>query len=401
MVEILLDPSVERMTANRLLILDDDPDVLTFLGEVGRGHRYEVELTESIDELQASYGSFDPSLIVLDLQYAHGDGIEVLSFLKQRGCRAPIVLISGFDQRVLDTARRVGLDYGLAIVDALVKPIHPVRLGDVLEAHREPEIDEWAGELRAAIDRDDLTVYYQPKIQVADGRPVGFEALARWCHPSRGTIGPDQFIPLAEATDLIAPLTDRVLSRSVEDCASWAVTGHDLTVAVNLSPLLLAHDRLLPDLLQRLAQYHLPAARLTLEVTETAAMQNPALTLEILGRLRLRGFNLALDDFGTGYSNLAMLHRMPFNELKIDQSFVTDVNVNRESRVIVGALAGLARQLGLTTVAEGVEDLETWAWLHSVGIEQIQGYGIARPMPADRVVDWIGAYSPPEIEHLA
>jgi EAL domain-containing protein (putative c-di-GMP-specific phosphodiesterase class I) len=389
------------MTSNRLLILDDDPGVLTFLGEVGRGHRYEVALTESIDELQASYGTFDPSLIVLDLQYAHGDGIEVLSFLKQRGCRAPIVLISGFDERVLDTARRVGIEYGLAIVDALVKPIHPDTLGGVLEAHREPDVDEWAGELRAAIDHDHLTVYYQPKVQVADGRLVGFEALARWIHPTRGVIGPDHFIPLAETTRLIAPLTDHVLDRAVADRASWAVTGHDLTVAVNLSPLLLAHDRLLPDLLQRLAQYHLTPENLTLEVTESAAMQNPALTLGILGRLRLRGFNLALDDFGTGYSNLAILHRMPFNELKIDQTFVTDVNENRDSRVIVGALAGLARQLGLTTVAEGVENLETWAWLRSVGVEQIQGFGIARPMPADRVVDWIGAYTPPQIERLA
>jgi EAL domain-containing protein (putative c-di-GMP-specific phosphodiesterase class I) len=123
-------------------------------------------------------------------------------------------------------------------------------------------------------------------------------------------------------------------------------------------------------------------------------MQNPTLTMEILGRLRLRGFNLALDDFGTGYSNLAILHRMPFNELKIDRSFVADVGESRDSQVIVGALAGLARQLGMTTVAEGVEDLETWAWLHSIGVEQIQGFGIARPMLADCVVEWIGAYSP-------
>lgn len=392
---------MELMTSNRLLILDDDPVVLSYLGEVGRGHRYEVELTESIDELQASYGIFDPSLIVLDLQYAHGDGIEVLSFLKQRGCRAPIVLISGFDERVLDTARRVGLEYGLTIVDALVKPIHPDALGHVLEAHREPDADEWAGELRVAIEHDELTLFYQPKIQVADGRLVGFEALARWLHPTRGMIGPDQFIPLAETAGLIASLTDRVLDRAVEDRASWAVTGHDLTVAVNLSPLLLAHDRLLPDLLQRLAQHRMPTESLTLEVTESAAMQNPVLSLEILGRLRLRGFSLALDDFGTGYSNLAMLHRMPFNELKIDRSFVADVDENRDSRVIVSALAGLARKLGLTTVAEGVEDLETWAWLHSVGVEQIQGFGIARPMPADSVVDWIGAYTPPEIEPVA
>src|SRR6188508_1385318 len=154
------EPNTERMTSNRLLILDDDPGVLTFLGEVGRGYHYDVALTQSVDELRACYEAFGPSLIVLDLQYAHGDGIEVMSFLKQHGCQAPIVLISGFDSRVLETARRVGLEFGLTIVDALVKPIRADTLGGVLNAHREPEAEEWADDLRDAIDRDDLTVSY-------------------------------------------------------------------------------------------------------------------------------------------------------------------------------------------------------------------------------------------------
>ena len=388
------------MTPNRLLVLEDDPAVLNFLGEVGRGYRYDVALTQSVDELRACYEAFGPSLIVLDLQYPHGDGIEVMSFLKQHGCQAPIVLISGFDARVLETARRVGLEFGLTIVDALVKPVRADTLGGVLDAHREPEVVEWAGELRTAIDRDDVMVYYQPKVQAEDGRLVGFEALARWAHPNRGTISPLRFIPLAESTGLIAPLTQLVLDRAVRDRASWAVTGHNLTVAVNLSPLLLTDDHLLPDLIRRLAQYRLAPAALTLEVTESAAMQNPAVTLEILGRLRLRGFNLALDDFGTGFSNLAVLHRMPFNELKIDRSFVSDVSTSRDSQVIVGALAGLARQFGLATVAEGVEDLETWSWLRTAGVGQMQGFGIARPMPAEHVVDWISTYTPPRLDRL-
>jgi len=389
------------MTSNRLLIVDDDPGVLAFLGDVGRCYQYDVALAQSVDELRACYDAFGPSLIVLDLQYAHGDGIEVMSYLKQHGCEAPIVLISGFDTRVLETARRVGLEFGLTIVDALVKPIRPDTLGGVLNAHREPETEEWADDLRAAIERDDLAVCYQPKVRVSDGRLLGFEALARWRHPSRGTISPERFVPLAETTGLIRPLTEQVLDRAVRDRASWAVTGHDLTVAVNLSPLLLTDDQLLPDLIQRLGQYRLAPASLTLEVTESAAMRNPSVTLELLSRLRLRGFNLALDDFGTGYSNLAMLHRMPFNELKIDRSFVAEVGASRDSQVIVGALAGLARQLGLTTVAEGVEDLDTWAWLRSVGIEQIQGFSIARPMPAELVVDWISSYKPPRIDRLS
>src|SRR4051812_19698998 len=346
------------MIANRLLILDDDPNVLRFLAEVGRLARYEVKAAESPAQFLDVYETFNPSLIVLDLQYSDGDGIELLTYLKQSHCTAPILLISGFDARVLETARRVGIASGLTIVDALVKPVQPEALEQFLDAHREPEIADWA---------DDLTVFYQPKVSVADGHVVGFEALARWIHPHRGILTPDHFIPLAEEMGLMAALSDHVLGRAIADCASWAAAGHDLTVAVNLSAAMLTRDRLLERIVQGLHQHRLPATRLTLEVTETVAMQNPSLTLATLGRLRLRGINLSLDDFGTGYSNLGLLHRMPFNELKIDKGFVTDAGANRESQVIVRTLAALAQQLGLTTVAEGVEDVELWEWLHALG----------------------------------
>jgi EAL domain-containing protein (putative c-di-GMP-specific phosphodiesterase class I)/ActR/RegA family two-component response regulator len=385
---------VQTVSANRLLILDDDPGVLSFLAEVGRERHYEVALSATIDELRACYESFDPSLIILDLQYAEGDGIEVLSFLKRRGCKVPIMLISGFDARVLESARRVGLEYGLTIVDALEKPVRLEALARVLESYREPESDEWTAELRQAIPHGQIAVYYQPKVDLADGRLVGFEALARWHHPTRGTIEPDLFIPLAEASGLIAALTDEVLVQAVGDCASWALAGDGLTVAVNMSPQLLLNDDLLSNLVQLLGQHRLPPARLTLEVTESAAMQDPGATMGILSRLRLRGFGLALDDFGTGYSNLAILHRMPFNELKIDRSFVADVKESRDSQVIVRAIAALAQQLGLATVAEGVEDLSIWEWLRATGIAQVQGFGIARPMPGHQVPDWLNAYRP-------
>lgn len=385
------------MLTNRLLILDDDPGVLSFLAEVGRERRYEVATTASIGELKGRYGAFDPSLIILDLQYGHGDGIEVLSYLRDQGCQASIILISGFDVRVLETARRVGLEYGLAVVDALEKPLRLDALGNLLELYREPDSEEWTADLRTAIDDGHVTVYYQPKVELRSGRLVGFEALARWMHPTRGLIDPDHFIPLAEASALIAQLTDEVLLQSVGDCASWAIAGHNLTVAVNMSPLLFMHERLLSSLVQVIGQHRLPAERLTLEVTESAAMQDPLSTMGTLSRLRLRGFTLALDDFGTGYSNLALLHKMPFNEIKIDRSFVTDLNENRDSQVIVRAIAALAQQMGLVTVAEGMEDLAMWEWLRSVGIEQVQGFAIARPMPADAVLEWIGAYQPPAI----
>jgi EAL domain-containing protein (putative c-di-GMP-specific phosphodiesterase class I) len=148
-------------------------------------------------------------------------------------------------------------------------------------------------------------------------------------------------------------------------------------------------------------QNQIAPSSLRVEVTEAAALSSSPRMREWVQRFVKHGVKLALDDFGTGYSNLALLHRMPFNELKIDQSFITDVATNRDSRVIVSALTGLARQFGLSTVAEGVEDLSTCALLRSVGVEQIQGFGIAPPLPAEHVVAWIAAYSPPNVESLA
>jgi EAL domain-containing protein (putative c-di-GMP-specific phosphodiesterase class I) len=375
--------------ANRLLILDDDPGVLHFLGEVGRLCRYEVALTGSTAELRAIYDTFDPSMILMDLRYDQGDAIEVMSYLTLHRCRVPIVLVSGVDERVLDAARRVGLEQGLSIVGVTPKPVSMDTLAPLLEAHRQPEVDEWSDALRGALDRDEIVVEYQPKARLSDGQPVGFEALARWHHPTRGVVSPDQFIPMADAVGLMTPLTVRVLNRAIATCAAWIAAGHDLGVAINIPASSLTCERLPDEIAQILETHGLAANRVTLEVTESAAMHDPVLSLEVLSRLRLRGLHLSLDDFGTGYSNLHLLHRMPFTELKIDKSFISEIEANRDSQVIVRALVALASQLGLTTVAEGIEELAVCAWLRSVGVEQVQGYAIARPMPADEVSTWL------------
>jgi EAL domain-containing protein (putative c-di-GMP-specific phosphodiesterase class I) len=378
-------------SANRLLILEDDPGVLHFLAEVGRQCRYEVALTGSTAELRAIYDTFDPSVILLDLRYDQGDAIEVMSYLTHHRCQAPIVLMSGLDERVLAAARRVGLEQGLAIVGATVKPVSMDTLGPILEAHRQLEIDEWADALRGAIDRDEIAVAYQPKVRLSDGRPGGFEALARWHHPTQGIISPNRFIPMAEAVGLITQLTRRVLGHAIADCAAWERAGHDVGIAINIPASSLTRDRLFEDIVDLLAVHGLPASRVTLEVTESTAMRDPLLSMAVLSRLRLRGFQLSLDDFGTGYSNLDLLQRMPFTELKIDKSFISEIEANRHGQVIVRALVALADQLGLTTVAEGIEDLASCAWLRSIGVKQIQGFAIARPMPADEVCGWLEA----------
>jgi EAL domain-containing protein (putative c-di-GMP-specific phosphodiesterase class I) len=384
-----LSPKVYTVAANRLLILEDDPDVLHYLGEVGRLCQFEVMLAGSVAEFQDLYDSGDPSMIILDLLHDQADGFDVMSFLGRQQCRASIILVSGVDARVLEAARRVGLERGLAIIAATPKPVSFDELGSLLSAHREPEIEEWADELRRALDQDEFTVVYQPKVRIADGIVTGFEALARWLHPSRGLVGPDRFIPAAEAAGLISPLTDRVLAQAISDCAGWAVAGADVGIAVNVSAPLLASNGLLATLDHLTGRYHVPASRITIEITESLAVQHALRTMEVLSRLRMRGFGLALDDFGTGYSSFSMMARVPINELKIDRSVVTDMKDRPESQLIVRAIAALAEQLGLTVVAEGVEDLAICDWLGSVGVDQMQGFGIAAPMPSNDVLGWL------------
>lgn len=381
------------MAANRLLILEDDPGALHYLGEVGRTCRYDVTLAGSGAELRDAYAAFDPSMLILDLRYEREDVVEILSFLRRHMCQAPIVLISGLDARALEAARRIGLDHGLTIVGAIEKPVPFEMLAPLLMAHRQLELTEWADELRQGVDRGEITAYYQPKVTIADRHLVGFEALARWMHPTRGEISPVRFIPLAEATGLIVRVTDLVLAHAVASCASWAAAGHELSVAVNLSMTVLTRDGLVDSLLQLLAKHGVPTHRLTLEITESIAIRNAPLAMEIVGRLRLRGFKVALDDFGTGYSNLAALDRLPINELKIDRSLIASASAAGTGRIIVQAIAGLAQQLGLVTVAEGIECLDACRWLGSVGIQQVQGYGIARPMPSDELLSWISRSS--------
>jgi EAL domain-containing protein (putative c-di-GMP-specific phosphodiesterase class I)/ActR/RegA family two-component response regulator len=377
------------MVGNRLLLLDDDPHALRLLSNIGRDQAYEVIATSTVAEFLTAFGTVEPSVIVLDLQYSDGDGISVMSILKERRCTAPIILVSGFDQRVLETARRVGEASQLRIIGALTKPIHLSKIKPLLDRYREPTEAEWADEIRAGLHDEQFAVFYQPKIETRSGRVLGFEALARWHHPDRGLVSPDRFIRLAEASGQIALLTEYVLTRAIADCAQWVAAGFDLTVAINIAAPILSTPRILNRLTQLLDERDLPGSRTILEVTETTAMQNPRETMALLGRLRLHGVGLSLDDFGTGFSNLALLYEMPFTELKIDRRFVTDVATNHNSQVIVRALGDLAGHFGLTTVAEGVETSEAWHWLREMGITQLQGFAIARPMPANRALGWL------------
>ena len=246
-------------------------------------------------------------------------------------------------------------------------------------------------ELREAIQSDQLSLYYQPQIDHRSQRVSGLEALVRWNHPSRGLLAPDQFIPLAEDAGLIAPLTHWVLKTALAQLVALQNKGYDLTMAVNLSARNL-HDMELPtSILALLAESGVAPQDLILEITESAVMTNPSNGLTILTQLDRMGVTLAIDDFGTGYSSLAYLKRLPVDELKIDKSFVTDMEENDNDAVIVRSTIDLAHNLGLKVTAEGVETQGAWDLLEILGCDNSQGYFMGKPMPAEKLEAWLQA----------
>ncbi len=245
------------------------------------------------------------------------------------------------------------------------------------------------GELRNAIAHHELVLYYQPKIDLVSGKVMGVEALVRWPRTDKNMVSPVEFIPLAEQTGLIRPLTLWVLEQAVRQCGNWRASGIDIKVSVNLSARNLL-DSTLPDILMKmLADLQVTSDSLMLEVTESAVMLHPERALKILTQLHEMGACLSVDDFGTGYSSLAYLRKLPVCEVKIDQSFVFGMVKNENDAIIVRSTIDLAHNLGLKVVAEGVEDQETLHMLAALGCDTGQGYFFARPMPADDLSRWL------------
>jgi EAL domain-containing protein (putative c-di-GMP-specific phosphodiesterase class I) len=256
-------------------------------------------------------------------------------------------------------------------------------------------------DLRQAIDRGDLLVHYQPQIDVRSGELTAVEALVRWPHPTRGLLPPDEFIPLAEQTRLIQPLSRWILAAALRQCAAWRSVGLDLPISVNLSAYDL-RDTDLPDVVsQALATNGVPAENLRIEITESSLMANPPRARDILGRLREQGVQIAIDDFGIGYSSLAYLKSLPVDELKIDRSFVREMATDAGSRAIVRAVIDLADVLGLRVVAEGVEDEATLAALAVLGCDVAQGYHFARALTPGDLAQWATAHADQLSDDLA
>ena len=242
------------------------------------------------------------------------------------------------------------------------------------------------GELRRAIKTSELVLYYQPKIDMISGQMSGMEALVRWVHPARGMIPPDEFISLAEQTGLINPLTEWVIRAALKQSATWRKVGLSVPIAVNLSARSL-RDLELPEKIRGiLSEFGAAPEWLQIEITEGGVMEDTERALEILWQLSAMGIKLFIDDFGTGYSSLGYLKKLPVDAVKIDKSFVIDMLTDADSAKIVRSTIGLAHDLDLAVVAEGVENQAVWDQLASLGCDVAQGYHISKPLPAEQVL---------------
>lgn len=406
------------MPSGRLLIIDDDPAIGQTICLIARRAGLEAMATDCPDAFFEALGTFDPTHIALDLVMPRMDGVELMVQLARRRCQARIIITSGLGSRVLDAAGRTASENGLVIAGILSKPFAPAALrellesaaGEVKDAGQKPtpaleHVSE--AELREGIEKGQVYPVYQPKIDCRSGCLAGFEALARWSHPSRGAVMPDQFIPLAEQAGLIDELTHVMLDAALPWFAAQYADS-DVTLAINLSAR--TASRAAADgfgdgsdssvgffgRVEPLCQtVGLSPERLIFELTETSAMEDPVASLSLLTRLRMKGFQLSLDDFGTGFSSMLQLVRLPFSEIKVDRSFVMTAARSQESRTVIRSVVDLGRSLGLKSTAEGVEDSQTLGFLNEIGCDLAQGYFIARPMPAEQAAAWAQARSKP------
>jgi diguanylate cyclase (GGDEF)-like protein len=371
------------------------------------GHHYGDQLLIQVGQrLQATLRDVDTvarlggdEFAVLLPRITTGEGAVAVARKLQAALQKPFTL----DGLNLDVEASIGLalypDHGgdpdelLQHADIAMYAAKETHAGFVLF---DPSLDQHSprklallGELRRAIEDGQLLLHYQPKINAHTGEVLGVEALVRWQHPTHGLVPPGEFIPLAERTGLIGPLTHYVLDAALHQCRDWRRAGHELAVAVNVSARSLL-DLAFPDQVAGLlAHWEVPGRLLVVEITESTIMADPEHALQILGRLNQMGVQVSIDDFGTGYSSMAHLKSLPVHELKVDQSFVSQMTSNPSDAVIVRSTVDLGRNLGLRVVAEGVEDPLTLQELDALGCDAVQGYYVSRPVPPDDLISWL------------
>ena len=383
----------------RVLVIDDDPFARSLLArQLSELAIQEVELVDSgeaaLSRLARGMPAFDA--LIVDLNMPGMDGVQFLRHLARQRFRGGLVLVSGEDADILRSVAKLASARRLRVAGTLHKPIALESLGQALGAVPTFAESTVMGDMRRTYDEQDLRKaiatgqlvnFYQPQVRMIDGAVAGVEALVRWQHPDDGLVFPSDFIPLVEQSGLSDELAGAVLAGALRAARQWRGAGLELRVSVNVAmDNLFALD--LPEkVVNAAAEAGVPAECVVLEITESQVTRDLDRLLDVATRLRLKRVGLAIDDFGTGYSSLAQLRDVPFDELKLDRSFVHGASSNPQLQAILRATLDMARQLGLRTVAEGVEDREDWDNLRDMACDFAQGYLIARPMPAEAILN--------------
>lgn len=386
-----------------VLVVDDDP-VLRAIAErhfQKLGSRKLVCANDGVEALDTlDQDREEPAFVLCDLNMPNMDGIEFLRHLEQRKFGGAIAILSSEDDSIIALAESVAKSHKLNVVGKLSKPLKVAQLNELTAAaarNAAAPVTVSASpvrhqDLRNALSANEIVAYHQPKIDARSRAFMGTESLARWHHPEFGVISPGIFVPMAEQCGLIEHLTDRILDKSIADVAAWRAAGMHTSCSVNLSPKVLANINLPDQIAGKVAAAGLEPKQIVLEITESSLLEQDAVPMEVLARLRLKQFDLSIDDFGTGHSNIETLRAFPFCELKIDRSFISNMDRDAFSAECVRTSVELARQLGLRVVAEGVETEAVRDRATAAGADLLQGYLYGKPMPSETLPRWAKGY---------
>ncbi|PCJ23500.1 MAG: hypothetical protein COA96_11665 [SAR86 cluster bacterium] len=343
----------------------------------------------------------DSTVVILDVNMPNMNGLEFLQQLSKNQFSGSLLFVSDENEEVLHLAEALASSGDLQVLGQLRKPVQQEQLQKYLNdlcSSKENLLNPakkhsyTAEQLKQAIENGELSNVYQPKVLLDTGALVGVEALVRWQHPQDGEVFPDKFIDLAEENDLIDDIARQVLRNALKDSQIWKKSGMDISVAVNISMYNLNTRQFIRYLENELLSSGMNPQNLILELTETKLVKDYSLVLDMLTRLRLRRVNLSIDDFGTGQSSLMQLRDIPFNELKIDKGFVHSACNDEGLHGVLDGSLQLAKNLGIKTVAEGVEDEADWSFLGNSGCDLAQGYFIGKPMKAEELAGWRGQW---------
>lgn len=389
-----------------LVVEDDDFQRQTLIGmlsSLGAARILEATNGRQALDMLCSQHSKAVDIVLCDLNMPGMDGMEFLRHLSKVRSDVSIIVNSALDGAIINSVGKMAKEYGLRLLGSVEKPISMARLEGMVRQHLTSPLTVkrtavaspkfTIEEILQGLKEKQFEPYFQPKIDFSTKRLSGAESLARWIHPDHGVITPYSFIQLLEEAGQIDGLTFLMLEKAAVACRKLLDKGHVLSVSVNLSLVSLGDTELAPKILQAVLNGGTEPHQIILEITESAAMTNTAAALENLARLRMHGFGLSIDDYGTGFSSMQQITRIPFNELKIDQSFVKDFTDNHTSRVVVESSIAMAHKLRMKCTAEGVETEQAWNTLKEMGCDSMQGYLIAKPMNLNSLFEFCNGYS--------